>query len=327
MGRSLVAFAAGVLVACAVPPSGPTPLADAGCADAAPLACDRPATIDVAAVVDLASFRAQASAAVCDWSLRCDWGFTDSFCHPRFAALEAARAGAPQGAFDLAAARGCVRGLAAASTCSEAWTTALDCDAVSVTGGTAVAHNAVPALLEGAACAGVGDAICAFGLVCLAGACVARGHVGDACDPAHPCADALVCELTCRLPRVGEACGGAWGDCAPGLACDFGWPSTPADVCDVPTCPLQPRGHHVGCACATDFDCPLDVAVCDGGTCTLRPFLGDPCRADGPPCFGSACDGSVCVPVPRGGECFYPSDCATGLVCGLSPGWFSLVCT
>jgi hypothetical protein len=250
-------------------------------------------------VVDLESFRRVASALVCDRSLRCGWGFTgDSFCAPRFAALEATRlpTASPPAPFDLALARTCVDQLLEVEDCGAAFDVALDC--YSLNGGAwAVDTQSRSWSTMGSTCT---DA-CDFGLACVAGICARAARVTEACG-AVPCESGLACRGgVCAFAELGEACDVT--ECAPGAACvgvddGPGWFGGrvvgPPFICVAAACAPAYWSHHVGCACATNADCPADVAVCFAGTCTLRPFADEPCIPGGPLCFASTCTAGTC---------------------------------
>lgn len=278
---------------------------DAG-PDTGALACDVRAHVDPSAVVDLATFRAQASAAVCDWSLVCGWGGdADPFCQPAFAS----RFGA-LGAFDLALARTCVAQLASAVDCGGALRVAIDCYTLNRGAGPSnFAGEGVPC----GPCVGFG--CCSFDLACV-DVCTRTVGLGGVCDARRPCSGGASCIAgVCSFPpgaHFGESCSSTQ-PCAHGLTCRvcLGGPNQCVAVADAPA------RHHVGCACTTDADCPADVAVCAGGTCTLRPVLGEACSASGPPCLFSRCDATgTCARLDTGeGPCGAATDCASGLVC------------
>lgn len=310
--RSIVAVVVLLGGCCPFGPGSSVPISgDSGCAsvdtgpDAGPPACDEPTTIDVVAVVDLASFRAEASASVCDWSLRCGWGQAgDPFCHPGYAAFVAREsAGA---AFDLASAQACVSQLASAVSCLDALRLAWDCYELNLgapkTGvGEPCVHRCV-----GADCID----FCNLGLSCNAGVCAPPPTLGDPCDPSHSCRSTLTCRGgVCDFAQLDEDC--ITVACGPGLAC-FGF-CQPAACLDLPS---RQFVHHIGCACTSDADCPQVTGACFAGTCTLRPLAGDACGADTPPCARSSCEAGRCVGLASGiGPCTSDLDCATGLTC------------
>ncbi len=269
----------------------PFPAVDAACPPDLGLvvpACDRPATIDPTAIVDLASFRAQASLAICELSLRCGWGPSgDPFCHPSFAALDAVRQSgtAP---FDVRAARTCVEQLLAAPDCYDALDVAIQCHTIHDRTGTGFSSQGDP-------CTGA----CSFDLVCVNATCATPGPVGASCDAAHPCFGLVDCIDGRCIEGSGVACLGSFGTIGPMLE------------------------HHVGCTCRHDEECPIDIARCYQGVCTLRPFAGDPCVASGPPCYGAQCVAGRCELFADGqGRCRYDTDCVAGLICTA----YNLVC-
>lgn len=301
--RAIAMLAAGLVSGCnwlgvhrPPPRDAACPVADAGL-DAGPLACDGPTPIDPSAVVDPASFRAQASAAVCDWSLRCGWGvFGDSFCHPAFAALDAAQVEARE-PFVLASARTCVSQLAAASDCYVASEIAVDCYFL---------NAGLPLAAPGATAVGDGcSTACAFGLACFAGRCFVGAAPGAPCSASIPCQPGLTCRAgRCDLAGLSEDCFAT--ECAPELECRGApgsgisfWPlpEQPPFRCVRPPCdraPARALPHHIGCACTTDAECPAEVAGCIAGVCTLRPAAGDACGLGRLTCLGSTCTDHVC---------------------------------
>jgi len=288
---------------------------DASC-DLAPVAaCARPTDIHPERVVDLPSFRAEASAAVCNWSLRCPWGVwgTQSFCHPEFAALYASRH-AGLAAFDPSLATTCVAQLTTAADCDTAVRIANDCLDLDV--GTVRAY-----LGEGRPCPmgscpeGPGGVCpCDFELACAGGVCVRTVAAGAGCDGSHPCSAGLACRSgTCAYAQLGEDCSrlGALS-CAPDAVCGAGG-CVMADACNA----FRSTERPIDCNCVSDDGCPSDVSQCIGGVCTLRPFVGDACAANGATCYGSRCEAGRCIPFGLGeGPCGADGDCQPGLMCG-----------
>lgn len=298
-------------------------------------ACAPPTPVDPTAATDQARFRANASAAVCDWSLRCGGlvaALSQSFCHPEFAAYRGGDV-----PHDALAAERCLTALAAATSCPHALDIAFTCLAVSdgATGGACTESRDCGALWEvcdesegrcrwlgegepclgecgpglscirgecrpSAGCECEHDLDCGFRMGCFEGAC-RRGLEGEACDP-ETCAEGLYCDETSRCARAareGEACGDV--PCARGFCAG-------EDGC------ISKR--HLGCACADDRECAFDVARCVEGVCVARPMRGSSCDVDGAPCFGSGCYDGQCEPFRDGdGPCGSTQDCATGLSC------------
>ncbi len=166
---------------------------------------------------------------------------------------------------------------------------------------------------EGAACAA--DAACALPLVCLGGTCRRRGGPGAPCSTDEACEIGLVCQ--------GGAGTGAAGTCAQGPAtCN-----DPSDLCGNGTQCLFPNQFvcapraGVGEACQHTADC-VPSAVCAAGVCEPAPGEGKAC-ADGVYCAqGLACDFATltCGPIPgEGAPCALgvrgPFVCAEGLTC------------
>jgi hypothetical protein len=291
----------------------PVPMAaDAG-PDGGPLACDRPALLDPMAVVDLATFRAQASAGACDFSLRCGWGVMgDAFCDPAFAASVGTSA-----PLDLDAARTCVAQLAASVDCDAALAVALDCRLLN--------DGATQFVLGGQACCppnlpapSMQCSICSFGLTCQSGVCAPTAGLGAVCSATTPCEPGSSCTMgRCVAPPVaqlGEDCTSV--PCARGLQCDHCVGGTPASFC-VAGAGVPPVRHHFGCGCMSAADCPSGIGACLHGACVRRPNVGEACSTDGPTCVAAPCDATsgTCPPVALGGSCGSDRDCASGLVC------------
>lgn len=130
------AYVAGTWIAMVVAASGcssrPLPAScfvDAG-ADAGATCGPPPAPRDPSAIDDMAEFREVASALVCERALGCGeppvWAFAGSYCHPRFAELQAFRAGGT-GVADLTVARAALEALIEAPTCELAYDAAQRC--------------------------------------------------------------------------------------------------------------------------------------------------------------------------------------------------------
>jgi hypothetical protein len=182
-----------------------------------------------------------------------------------------------------------------------------------------------PGFTLGQSCLSKGDP-CAAPLFCdeaagAAAVCTPRGTVGEGCDAAKPCLDALQC-LTgvCATPLPdGAQCpdGGCVNGCVSG-ACTS----------------LQPApGHHPNDDCSQTDDCVAGLQ-CNGTVCVLAPQapLGAACPegsnnacAAGLVCdssCGLSCSSYTCVPEPTVGEpCTVLGACGVGAACeGWSPG-------
>lgn len=340
---SVGALSVGALSACVAPEPTPPELM---CPDArtrvdlsAPLACDAATAIDPDAAVDLDSFRAIASAAVCDLSLRCEgnlgWLLAQSFCHPGFARYQG---GPAEGlSYDAQGARACLTGLRDVASCRVALDVAFFCLEVSQgRSAGACARNDDCSYGEhcdaaSGRCApnAAGDTCpadgCGLGFGCFHGTC--QRTTDCACELDADCESPDRCvEGVCRRNVEGEAC--TSGSCADGLRCGAagvcvtaaqeGQPCRESSECARGRCSEDDvcvTAHHLGCGCASDAECPIDVSRCVAGACVARPMLGEACDPDGAPCFGSACYDGACGPIRDGDTCFRTSECVEGLTC------------
>jgi hypothetical protein len=121
---------------------------------------------------------------------------------------------------------------------------------------------------------------------------------GAPCEVSVQCAslscsaDDNACGICAKEVADGEACDDKATVCRDGSFCNVPDASTSSSG----TC--QPEGK-VGAACENSGHC-ADSLVCNGGTCRVRPKLGEPC--DGY-CSGLAfCSDSVCTAWPKEGE-------------------------
>lgn len=249
-------------------------------------ACDAPTTLSADDVVDVHSFRAVASAVVCDWTLRCGFG-ADSYCHPGYAEWESGSS-EPAG-FDLDAARACIRAVVQGS-CMEGLYAASACHEISLHG------SCVDCPLTCDACAAARE--------------------GEPCDPAAatPTCDApLVCGSEGRCVR------------APLRVCDgvtvepvghFGCPCTAASECPSWTgacvagrCVERP---FAGAPCDPDGAACFE-SLCDHQRCRALELGEGPCGGDASCAAGLVCGlahewsqpaSHLCgPPIPVGGAC------------------------
>jgi hypothetical protein len=137
--------------------------------------------------------------------------------------------------------------------------------------------------------------------------CTAYKQAGQACTSSNQCAVGGCVNMICSaLPGPGEACSSNLGgaNCA-----NLGY------TCSVTSMTCVPYGL-TGDACATSRDCSPIYVCGTGGTCVLRPRLGETCDPQASGCIDrSYCEPttSKCTaPKPDNSPCMDSDECASG---------------
>ncbi len=146
-------------------------------------------------------------------------------------------------------------------------------------------HSCVELAAAGEECVPGG---CDHGLACVAGACVARAALNQACSTDQqssqlpPCYEDFDCKNgVCARPSgvEGDTCSQT-ERCAPPFACRTGSKCV--------------RISDTGGPCASSFDCGDWMDSCQNGTCQPRKTVGSACSQPGDCLAGNTCRSGVC---------------------------------